>query len=525
MILDEWNVGQFYSPIILPFYTLYRLIVPEGTGVYLYARIIYVLFSTIVSILFYQRCCKGTTNRFLPSVAAALPLLYSRANICGPSYYNLCFQFVVVSVLLLWKDVDHDPLHKPLLAGIFLSLAVLSNPFLSIFVFCGTIILYINRKTRKVFYNVLTGVVLTALVYIIYLMHFGSPLEMFKGIPQLLKSPSTSESIMTKICRDRHTLLSYVSFYVFPSAIIGSLASLWYWKQGRQPGKILKISYLVLCLLLLGYTSYQSKTSICFIITVPFTILILPYVIRALLSRSNGFALAVYASGVALAIAFFIASNTGLDAMTTGTCLSSAGGVLLFYNGKSENYEDGKKISNISEQVVCASICLLLIGVFSAHRFLGIYRDAPVSQLTHRIDSGPAAGLYTTNAHAEEYDSILNEIRRIHKDYPSAGVMYSKILPWTYLASDWTCADLTVWATLLSDPRIEKYYQTHREPDIVFIFDESVAGFETAPFNNHIKSTTYNQNEFDGPFYDYLKETYQVVDTNELFTVYCKAEF
>lgn len=525
MILDEWNVGQFYSPILLPFYALYRLIVPEGIGVYLYARIVYVLFSAIVSILFYQRCCNNSSSRFLALIAAVLPLLYSRANICGPSYYNLCFQFVVFSVLLLRKDGDHDPLHRPFQAGVFLSLAVLCNPFLSIFVFCGLIVLYINRKTRKMFYNVLTGVVLTALVYLIYLMHFGNPLELFKGIPLLLKSPSSSGNFMTKIFQNRQDLLRYVSFYVFPTAIIGSLMSLWYWKREKQPGRIAKITYLFLCLLLIGYTASQSKISICFIITVPFTILIFPFVIRALLFRINDFALIIYAFGVALATAFFVASNTGIDAMTTGTCLSSAGGVLLLFDKeKDENCESVDNASVIIERVVCISICFLLVGVFSAHRFLGIYRDAPVSQLTHRIENGPAAGLFTSDAHAAEYEMIMNEIIKLHKEYPNARVLFSRNLPWAYLASDWTCADFTVWSTLLSDPRIEKYYQTHQEPDLVFIFDESVAGYETAPFNNHFQINTFNRNEFKGTYYDHLAETYRVIENNEIVTVFCSFE-
>lgn len=524
MILDEWNACQIYSPILLPFYALYRLIVPEGTGVYLYARIVYVLFSTIISVLFYQRCCKSTSSRFQPLIAAILPLLYSRANICGPSYYNLCAQFIIASALLLWKDENNDPLHKPVLAGFFLALTVLCNPVLGIFVFCGLIIICLNRNTRKLFWSVFTGAFLTALVYMIYLVHFGTPTMLLKGSLQLLKNATTADSLMIKLRQNGNILLQYVSIYVFPMATFGSLTSLWYWKQGKQPDIIVKTLYLLLCLILIGYTASKSISSICFVITVPFTILIFPIVIKALLFRINDFALIIYVFGVVLAIAFFVASNTGADAMTTGTCLSSAGGVLLLFDkGKDENVNFVNKTSIIFERVVCICICLLLIGVFSAHRFLGIYRDAPVSQLTHRIENGPAAGLFTSDAHADEYETIMKEIIKLHEEYPDARVLFSRNLPWAYLASDWICADFTVWSTLLSDPRIEKYYQTHQEPDLVFIFDESVAGYETAPFNNHLQFNTFNRNVLDGTFYDHLVETYQIIDTNEILTVYCRS--
>ena len=56
LIIDEWHVAQFYSPIILPFYALFRAAVPDGSGVYLYARVLHVFFSVVVSILFYREC-------------------------------------------------------------------------------------------------------------------------------------------------------------------------------------------------------------------------------------------------------------------------------------------------------------------------------------------------------------------------------------------------------------------------------------------------------------------------------------
>ena len=526
MILDERNVCQFYSPILLPFYALYRLIVPEGTGVYLYARVVYVLFSTIVSVLFYQRCCKNAKSRFLPLVAALLLLLYSRANICGPSYYNLCIQFTIASALFLWKDGNDDHLHKPLLTGVFFALAVLCNPYLSTFAVCGLVIIGINRKTRKWVLSILAGLFLTALIYLSYLMRSGSPMELLNGLANMLNTTLPGDGAASKLKEVNKTMLHYVSFYVFPVTAAGSIITILYWKREKQFGTLIRTLYFILCLLLIGYTALKSKTSICFVITVPFTILIIPAAIRAFLDRENDFALTVYTLGIALAIAFFFASNTGLDAMTTGTCLSSAGGVLLLSDKrKDENCENGNKRTHSFEQVVCICICLVLIGVFSAHRFLGVYRDAPVAQLTHHIESGPAAGLYTTEAHAEVYDCILNEIEKLHEDYPNAGVLFSKNLPWAYLASDWTCADLTVWATRLSDPRIEKYYQTHQEPDIIFVFDESVAGYETAPFNNHLEYNVFNQNEFNGPFYDHLMQKYQVIDKNEILTAYYKAEF
>ncbi|MBR4474472.1 MAG: hypothetical protein IKS55_12640 [Oscillospiraceae bacterium] len=523
MILDEWNAAQVYSPILLPFYALYRLIIPDGTGVYLYARILYVLFATAVSVLFYQKSRTSNSSSMLSWTAAAMLLLYSRANICGPSYYNLSLQFAATSALLLWKSGNNYHVAENIFAGVFLTLTVICNPYFSFFVLSILGYMGINPKTRRRFWGIAAGAALAALVYFLYLLRSGNPLTLLKSHPPFAYIPFSFGGVLFNLNKIWIRYLRYASRYVFPLTMIGVLITIWDWKKKKQAGSLPRFLYYFLCLLFVGFTASKSKISICFVITVPFAILVFPEVIRAFLFRSNDFAVIVYVFGVALAIAFFFASNTGLDAMTTGFCLSSAGGLLLLADepGK-EKDTSAKNNIRILYKGVCVSLCLLLISVFSVHRFLGIYRDAPVSQLIQRIEKGPAAGLYTTKSHAEEYNAIIDEITKIHEKYPTAGVLFSKSLPWAYLVSDWKCAVFTVWMSPLSDLRLEQYYQTHQEPDIVFVLDERVASFETIPFSNLRGVQQYNQNEFEGPFYDHMIETYEIIENNDYCTVYMK---
>ena len=103
MILDEWHPAQFYSPLLLPFYSLYRALIPSGDGVYLAARLCYTASALLCALLVYGRATKETAWP-AACAASALVLLYSRANISGLSYYNLCLLFALL-IYVTFNDV------------------------------------------------------------------------------------------------------------------------------------------------------------------------------------------------------------------------------------------------------------------------------------------------------------------------------------------------------------------------------------------------------------------------------------
>ena len=228
-------------------------------------------------------------------------------------------------------------------------------------------------------------------------------------------------------------------------------------------------------------------------------------------------ALVLYFTGVLASGFYFPFSDTGLDAMTVGFTISSAAGLLFL--SRAGNYLAGSRqliLRGIVRIISCGLFFLLLI-IFCCHRFLGIYRDAPLSQLTTLLKEGPAAGLMTTNEHAEEYVSILKTIRDIHALYPDGHVVFSKTLPWAYLTADWGYGSPSAWRNNFQEDYFKAYYSLHPEkvPDLVFIFSPETAGYETAPFNNHLKNHNYNNNEICDWFYDtYLADAAILCETN-----------
>lgn len=167
LIIDEWHPTQFYSPILLPFYAAYRFFSGSDDGVIRFFRIVAVLISSVSSILFFIET-KKKFNGFISFCAAALLMVFSRANIAGASYYNLNLHFSVLSFIFVSKAIKRQgkkAMICSIASGVFISLAVLCQAFSAI-LFIGLIVcLLINKTTRKCGCGILGTVSLMGAVY------------------------------------------------------------------------------------------------------------------------------------------------------------------------------------------------------------------------------------------------------------------------------------------------------------------------------------------------------------------------
>ena len=516
LIVDEWHPAQLYAPILLPFYSLFRAAVPDGTGVYLFARRMYVLFSLIVSLSFYFFLSRKTST-WAACMTAVLPLLYSRANISGPSYYNLCLQFTILALVLACASKKRIAW---ILSGFFLALAVLCMPFLAPFVMLGVLALLFFPGSRQKSIFLLLGILFSATVYLLFLIQSSTVSQLYSSIGQLFKDSQHQDSLYEMAKRVYRGFRSCLSPLTYPVLVVACLIVLFSEKKTiKEHLDAFRIVYLFLVVLLTGATAMKAINSICFAVSVPVALLSMPFALKDMLKKEKSIALIMFLSGYAMAGAFALGSNTGLDAMTVGFTLSAAGGLLLITQSCSPNMLC-KRESAFAIRALVICIGLIMIGTFSAHRFWGIYRDAPITELTAQIEDGPAAGLYTTDSHAEEYAMIHSTIRRYHAQYPDARVLFSKRLPWGYVASDWGCADYTAWTTPINDPRLLEYYVDHSEPNIIFLLADDTTSYESVPFNNHREAHNMNQNPLEGLFYQSLVDKGILLEQTPVVTVF-----
>ena len=526
MILHEWHPVQFYTPMLLPFYSLFRFLVPSGDGVILFMRILTITFSWLVSLLLFAHL-SGKYPPVPSALSASLCLLYSRANIAGPSYYNLFALFIVLFVICLSMSAapDPSPLPRPVLSFLSaccFSMGVLCNPYAVLLLLLLPVFLRWLRPKRFLRYFV-SGILVCAGVYLLYATDFSSLDRYFESILYVLSDPEHLGSLSSRWV----TLMAHfhsMVYWFFLAIVLGFSALLLWGRPHMSPAvfSLLHLAYLFACLVyFFMFILLGVHRKPCFTVLLLFSTSALPAFLVSVQSRRHELAALLYLLGIGVSVVFFLSSNTGLDAMSVGFCVSSMGAMLFLGRAFEAFRPFGSKVRALCRAMLCA-LLLITLTLCAAHRFLGIYRDASLPGLDTRLQSGPAKGLLTTQDHAGQYGSILRTIEEVEAQVPDAAVLHSKRAPWAYLCTDWAYGTPTAWTTDISSERLPAYYALHpdRQPTLVFLYSPDVGHFETAPFNHHVWSPQPNTNTLSGPFYDLIVSSGTVIVQTDYVTVY-----
>ncbi len=136
-LIDDWHKSTLSSYVTLPLFDLYMLINGSTDGVYLFFRNVMVVLAFINSIMVYNCICRHFSN-VAALICSVCILIYSRANICGVSYYNMGLHLFVLALCIyyLTNFVSSQDTSKVKLAafggGICLGLSIIVNPYIII---------------------------------------------------------------------------------------------------------------------------------------------------------------------------------------------------------------------------------------------------------------------------------------------------------------------------------------------------------------------------------------------------------
>ena len=451
----------------------------------------------------------------MPALCAALfCLLYSSANINGCSYYKLSFLLVLISAVMM-REVNKKSI---LISGICTACAVLCNPYLVLYAILNCMLLVFRKGPDKwrLFLMYPGGMLIPAVLYLAFILRRCTIRDIIGSLPYLLNVPNRSGGIpyiLKKIPSQAARLL------IPGSLVVLGLFVLLYMVQGFRRKAIpapIGAAYNIFIVLFLIRSVTNASNAVCFGISIPFALSLLPLAVYKLIRGRSGFSLYLYFAGLLTAAAWALCSDTVLDAMTVGFTVSAIAGILML-----PNVEKGEGRNPLHPVLTGLTAGILLI-LFVCFRFFGFYRDAPFQQLNTKITKGPAAGLFTTAEHAGEYNSIYDSIMEIYLKDPDGEVMFSKSLSWGYLCTSWGIGAPTVWSNNISNYWMEPYFSSHPDkiPSFVFVLRPSVAGYETVPFNNHKVNHTYNSNEMAGWFYENYISKAEIIKETDYLTVY-----
>ena len=456
-VVEEWNSAQLYAILLLPFYGAWRALTGSVDGVYLAARIVYVLLAAGTAFAVYLQL--RAQNRAAALSGGLLVLFYVKANIGGLSYYGICFVCVVLALTLLygWKPGRGGAV-RAFCAGVLFAIAVVCMPFLAVCSLAVLPFLFVPRlrRWRGAGWWVVAGILAAAVVYCIALFSRITPMQLLENVPYVLDDPDNHELNLLYLLARYFGNPVYQFIYTAP--LWGGAGLFTLYRMLRKKPLSEKQRFWVLMvaaaallgnLLLSVEIPGKAHTALCIFAAQCW--LLTPK--EKLPWKAAGF---FFVPGLIFALVWQMSSNTQFSGMTVGFALSAVGAALMV----PPCLEEMKP--SLPRWVVPAVLCLALAGpvlVSGWQRLALVYRDAPLLQCTARLEQGPGAGLYTTPAHKQQYEDVRSTIVGLGNE--EKPIFISSLLPWGYLCTDRPVGAPNTWRTLVDGKQLMDYYEVN----------------------------------------------------------------
>ena len=483
LILDEWHPVQFYSALSYPILTVYRFFFGT-TGIYLFARILYLALAYGVSLLVYFTFC--TRAKPLPSFfCGCMVLAYSRGNIWGLSYYNLFF-LLVLTAFCLWAR-GRGKWWFCILCGVSLGFSVLCVPYFAVFVLAALAFGIARKESRKDALWALGGICLSAAYFLIFFLpnDLGAVIANLRFILSDPEHTGGAMENLTLAIKD----VKFLYYWEAGAVALSAAVLLMGWKVLPQKWGLLP--GLILALAGAAFSAWRYRHGEVGFAAYSFALFCLPPL--GLIwqeKKQERFSVGLRLTGIAMGLAMALSSNTEAVAFLVGVFVYSMGVITALWRAPE------KSIRRFGLIVSCG-----LIAISMGKRFTDVFRDAPLNQLDTVMTQGPAAGIRTTQDHARQYTEVFTMLEDLENRYDSdTPIFISKLMPWGYLAVDNPCGAPTAWRTALDSQRLPQYYESHPKsiPGIVVVLNPEIGYYDT--------ELTPNENHPDGWLWNYMAE-------------------
>lgn len=508
IFVHEWFPTQLVSFILLPFHGLYVAVTGGNTGVILYFRVLYVVFSGVLSVCIYK-ILRKEYGEFTALAAGLFYYFYSHLNIATMSYYTLSYSFFLISGLLIYSEIKEMKTVKvsPKLvaAGSTFALSVLALPSLAVAYFLivplTLVIAWIFKSWRKLLFKILgqtfVGICLPAAPVLVFTLFTSGINGILENLEFVL---SDEEHVTSLVYPFKNFFLSVYSVFdkraVYAAVLLAVIGFVYACRKAKS-NSFHKAAFLVADFALFLFFLYRAMGHTGFIATALLLFALPLFAITENKKKNWSLFVLLFVGGMLFSMVFSYSSMCDLYVLSIGHNIAAIG-ALCFVK---DFIEDIKAWPKWNESVIksCVYVCLAVMGVCLIQtmtlRFVNIYRDAPVAELNTMIDRGPAKGLYTTDDHYEAYNGVLTMIEDCNE---KGNVFFTKLLPWGYLATDMKCGAPTTWRTKFNSDRLALYYEQHPEkiPDVVIILRDSVGSYDTC--GDVERDPVPNENEMGG---------------------------
>ena len=482
MLCDEWNpTQQMCSFWLYPFFALFRLILGSNDGMILAFRILYVIFQLFISGYLYGKLKKFGYISFLPIF---FYLLSTAFNINSLSYNTMANSALIALVVTL-AMLDTPDWKSCICCGIFASILVMANPY-AVFAYilyglaCAAATLILKKSNKEIpvslrFATFLKMSITAAGVMVVFLLFtfWHATLErIMKNLPYIIGDQEHVQRWGVKISDYFRYFKEYYKGAVLVPITVSISASF-----DRERVKHGAVYMGLAALAVIPYMIYHgviSDYAPINLVTVPICFLgLVAFVVSK--NRLSRIFYIWYVPAMIYPFIVQITSNTGPLAVSAGFMTAGAAAVLLMASWAME--QESKLVKEITYGIVFAQLIMMLFL-----RVTYVWADAPIPELTAKVDRGPAKGLYTTEETAQYYEEIFDDIDTLNiKDDDGFLVIGSE--PMLYLYADCKVASYSTWQVYTNETRLYRYYEIHngegRFPTVVYCAEADETIFES----------------------------------------------
>ncbi len=511
-LVDEWYRTQLSSIVMVPFLAIYKMIAGYN-GVILYFRILYLLLATAVAIVWY-RIISARYPKYAALFTSVIIMFYAHLGNATFSYYMLSEQFMLLFIILVYDHARVKKRGRLAAAGVFLALSVMCMPAFAALAVPAALLCIIalilaslnilpkgvSEAVRAVHLKEIViytcaGMAVPAAAFGIYLFTHTDISYLTGVLPTALVDNEHTNTLGYYIRKPHRCLTEVFGSWTYVSYALIAVSFVFQKFLKKHPVKETVAVFDVILFAVMAYISYGHTGYI----QVCFFLFFIPLFFISEKKDKALFYLSVIPS-VAVAVIYCFVSSDFLYVMALGAALSTGAGICTVCNAAGDD-----RLPKLLPGALFA-VCAATLFVTMLLRITNVYRDAPVRALTKRIPSGVAMGLYTTPEHHRQYEQVYDVIEKYCTD-PDKKVLFSKILPWGYIASKGGCGYPTTWrATAYDADQLDIYYKmdTTRAPDVIIVLDTPIASYDAS--GDVEDDHNPNLDEMSGYWKDYIRD-------------------
>ena len=482
MLCDEWNpTQQMCSFWLYPFYVLFRVILGSNDGMILAFRLLYIVFQLFISGYLYQ---KLKSYGFVSFPAIFFYLVSTAFNINSLSY-NTMANSALVALLVTLAMMEKPDWKNCIWCGIFASIVVMGNPYAVVAyvlygIVCAAVTLILKKSGKeipvslqfKTFFRISLTAAGVLVIFLLFTFWHATLERIIKNLPYIVGDQEHVQRWNVKISDYfRYFREHYLGSTIVP-IIVSILALI---DKNREKHGVIYMGISVISIV--PYMIYHGLVSDYVpinLVTVPVCFLGLPAYIVSKRRLSRVFYI-WYLPALVYPIIVQITSNTGPLAVSAGFVTAGAASVLLAASWARE--QENKILKNILYAVIVLQLAIMLFL-----RISYVWVDAPLSELTTKVERGAAKGLYTTESTAQYYEEMYDDLDALNMKEED-GLLVVGSEPLLYLYADRQVASYSTWQVYTNETRLYRYYEIHdgegRFPSVVYCAEADQTIFDS----------------------------------------------